>query len=270
MDYQLWQGDCLEEMDRIEDGSIDAIICDLPYGTTACKWDTVIPFEPLWKQYKRVIKKNGAIVLFGSEPFSSLLRLSNLDWYKYDWVWDKVATTNHLNCTKQPLRSVEDLLVFYKFQSTYNPILREKPKSHIRANNIVIKKAHQTYGKIKPIQKRNEFRKIPVELGYPKDLIQFRQPVGSYEKARTIHPTQKPVALLEYLIKTYTNEGEIVLDNTFGSCSTGEACLRTNRRFIGIEKDANYFEIGKARLERVAADLRGELNHLPMFQEIAA
>lgn len=257
-DYQLWLGDCLEEMDRIEAGSVDMICADLPYGTTACKWDVVIPFEPLWKQYKRVIKNRGAVVLFGSEPFSSFLRMSNLDRYKYDWIWEKNQGTRFLDAKKRPLLYHELISVFYDSQPIYNPQRWLGLPNHNRGGKARDYRIGVYRGGIKSVEDDGSGMK------YPRTLLKF----SKVPPSEILHFTQKPVALLSYLIKTYTNEGETVLDNTFGSCSTGEAALRTGRRFIGIEKDAGYFEIGKARIKRVAAELRGELNHLPMFAEV--
>lgn len=265
--YTLWLGDCLEEMSRIEDGSVDAIIADIPYQQTVCSWDSMIPLESLWMQYKRVIKPTGAIVLFADEPFTSVLILSNLKWFKYRWTWNKSRVTNHLNSRKQPMRVTEDIAVFYQNQCTYNPQLRTRKKENIRNTKATYKYKHNTYGKANNEWQYNQGREIPLEKGYPVNLIDIIQ-TGTFGSKRS-HPTQKPLLLMEYLVLTYTNEGEIVLDNTMGSGSTGEACLRTGRRFIGIEKDLNYFEIGKARMERVSAELRGELNHLPMFAEAA-
>lgn len=263
--YTLWLGDCLEEMDRIESGSVDAIIADLPYGTTACKWDVILPFEPLWKQYKRVIKKRGAVVLFGSEPFSSLLRTSNLEWYKYDWVWNKVTKGDIMNAKNKPLKQHEIIMVFSSgttancsprkmnyYPQGVTPGTRSNRKNR---QEVAYKGLRPSYPEEYKYQGAN----------YPSSIIRL----SNADRTDVFHPTQKPVALMEYLVLTYTNEGDLVLDNTFGSCSTGEACLRTGRRFAGIEKDAGYFEIGKARMERVAADLRGELNHLPLFAEAA-
>ena len=234
---KLYKGDCLELMQDIPDKSIDAIICDLPYGTTKCKWDTVIPFEPLWEQYKRIIKDNGAIVLFGNEPFSSILRLSNFEMYKYDWKWIKSKPSGHLNAKKQPMRAYEDIIVFYKGQCVYNPqglIYGEFDNNRPSRGNKI--KGEYTFGIEKDFGKSNA-------KGYPKNLLEFANPNNNL-----LHPTQKPVALLEYLIKAYTNEGETVLDNTFGSCTCGVACVNTNRNFIGIEKDENYFNIGLKRI----------------------
>ena len=231
-------GDCLEIMKDIPEKSIDMILCDLPYGTTKCNWDTVIPFEPLWEQYNRIIKDNGAIVLFGSEPFSTTLRYSNLKNYKYDWKWIKTKPSGHLNAKKQPLRSYEDICVFYKKQCTYNPQnLIYGEFNNNRPSRSKKTKGSYTYG----IEKDFGISKCK---GYPKNLLNF-----SNGNNKLLHPTQKPVALLEYLIKTYTNEGDVVLDNCMGSGSTGVACVNTNRNFIGIELDEKYFNIAKERIE---------------------
>jgi site-specific DNA-methyltransferase (adenine-specific) len=237
---QLIHGDCLEKMKDIPDKSIDMILCDLPYGTTACKWDVVIPFEPLWEQYKRIIKPNGAILLFGSEPFSSYLRMSNIKQYKYDWYWRKSRPTGGLHAKKRPMLDIETISVFYRFQCFYSP-------QGVSDCNIVHK---NTDGRKKGSGVRGADRKndsyIQTKADYPRRVLDFSSPhnVGSF------HPTQKPVALLEYLIKTYTLEGETVLDNCAGSFSTAIACLNTKRSFIGIEKDAHYFQVGKDRVEK--------------------
>ena len=253
MNINLYKGDCLEVMKTIEDNSIDAIITDPPYGTTACKWDSVIDFELMWKQLNRVIKPNGAIVLFGGEPFSSALRMSNIKNYKYDWKWVKQIPSNHLNAKKQPLRSYEDICVFYKKQPIYNPALTDKPKSNIRVNAINIKnKNNGVVGKIKESVKRHEFRSIPLDKNYPLNVLN----INTMAKNKRIHPTQKPIELMEYLIKTYTNENETVLDFTMGSGPTGVACVNTNRDFIGIEMDNNYFEIAKKRIDDANNELK--------------
>ena len=239
----LRQGDCLELMKDIPDKSIDMILADLPYGTTACKWDTIIPFEPLWEQYERVIKDNGAIVLFGSEPFSSHLRLSNLKRYKYDWIWEKAIGANPLLCKKQPMRYHENISVFYKKQCVYNPQMTigkmrdKKPKTWGD-------KTDEIYGgALSNFKGKSNVN----NLYYPRSYQYF----SNANQKDKLHPTQKPVELLEYLIKTYTNEGETVLDNVMGSGSTGVACINTNRNFIGIELDEDYFEIAKKRIEKV-------------------
>lgn len=243
----LWNGDCLELMKDIPDKSMDAIICDLPYGTTANKWDSVIDFELMWNEYNRIIKDNSAIVLFGNEPFSSALRMSNQKIYKYDWKWIKQIPGNHLNAKKQPLRSYEDVMVFYKKQCTYNPILTDKPKSHIRENPIDIKvKNNGGIGKVKENVKRNEFRTIPLDKNYPLNVLN----IDTLAKNKRIHTTQKPLELLEYLVKTYTNENDWVLDNTCGSNTTGIACYDLNRNYIGIEKDIDIYNVAKERVEK--------------------
>ena len=242
--FDLKCGDCLELMRDIPDGSIDMILCDLPYGTTACKWDSVIPFEPLWKQYERIIKANGAIVLFGSEPFSTKLRHSNLKIFKYDWYWRKPRGTGHLNAKKQPLRDVETISVFYKKQCTYNPQFSEgEPYSAAKSGKMArTSNAGATvYGKF---MNGMQFKNDNHGIRYPKQLQEF----GVVERG-TLHPTQKPVPLLEYLVKTYTNEGETVLDNCMGSGSTGVACMNTGRHFIGFELDKQYFDIAQKRIE---------------------
>lgn len=238
-DYELWQGDCLELMKDIPDKSVDCIITDLPYGTTQCKWDTIIPFEPLWKQYNRIIKDNGAIVLFGTEPFSSYLRLSNLKNYKYDWIWDKVKGTGFLNAKRQPMRNHELISVFYKKQCTYNPqkTYGHKMKKSYRSKDLQT----DVYGEMK-----NDYTYESTER-YPRSIQVF----STDTQNSSLHPTQKPVALIEYLIKTYTNDGELVFDSCMGSGTTGVACINTNRRFIGIELDNNYFEIAKERIENI-------------------
>lgn len=242
MPHMLLQGDCLDLMAQIPDGSVDMILCDLPYGTTACKWDIVIPFEPLWKQYKRVIKKNGAIVLFGSQPFTSILGVSNIDWLKYSWYWRKTRATGHLNAKKMPMKDIEDCLVFYKEPPTYNPqglkILNKQQKnstSH-RARGVSSDPTSVVTGGITREDYLQEF------TNYPRQVLEFNS------EGSTQHPTQKPVALCEYLIRTYTNDGETVMDNAMGSGTVGIACLNTNRGFIGIEKDPKYFDIARNRI----------------------
>jgi DNA modification methylase len=241
---QLRKGDCLELMKDIPDKSIDAIIADLPYGTTACKWDSIIPFEPLWEQYKRVIKDNGAIVLFGSQPFTSALVMSNPELYRYNIVWDKVNRhTGYGNAKKMPLRRHEDILLFYKNLPTYNPQMTVgKPYVAKRSGN---KPKVYENGGLNPKDGVNKGTRYPISI----------LPVKADVKTEMgKHPTQKPVALLEYLIKTYTNEGEVVLDNTMGSGTTGVACVNTNRNFIGMELDDKYFEIAKERIEKAIAE----------------
>ena len=245
MKYKLLQGDCLELMKNIPDKSIDMILCDLPYGTTACKWDTIIPFEPLWEQYKRIIKDNGAIVLFGIEPFSSKLRLSNLDMYKYDWIWEKPQGVNFAQCNHMPMKVYETISVFGNFGLSKNAKIQPiyNPQGVTLVNK---KKKAKTYTEHRPSSNNKDH--IQVYENYPRMIIKFKQDRG-------LHPTQKPVPLLEYLIKTYTNEGDLVLDNCMGSGSTGVACINTNRNFIGMELDENYFNIAKERIEEIEEQL---------------
>ena len=234
--YSLLLGDCLERMKEIPDGSVDLILTDPPYGTTACKWDIVIDFNLMLEQLKRIIKPNGAIVLFGSEPFSSLLRVSNLKMFKYDWVWEKSKATGFLNSKKQPLRAHETISVFYSKPPMYNPQMTKG-----EAYNKGVRKEqtdNDVYGQFNQVEVKSEGSRFHRSVQYFKTA----------ESEGGFHKTQKPVALLEYLIKTYTQEGETVLDFTFGSGSTGVACLNTNRKFIGIEMDANYYEIACNRL----------------------
>jgi len=242
MKIDLILGDCLEKMKDIPDKSVDMALTDPPYGTTACKWDVVIPFEPMWVELKRIIKPNGAICLFGSEPFSSNLRVSNLSNFKYDWVWQKDKATNHLNAKKQPMRRNEIISVFYEKQCLYQPQLVKKNPENIRPPTTKRKQA-ENYGKMTA----ESVRTIPVDMSYPNETLKFRGCFG--DKGKSLHPTQKPVDLLEYLIKTYTLEGETVLDFTMGSGSTGVACKNLNRNFIGIEKNETYFNIAKKRIE---------------------
>lgn len=263
-DYQLLHGDCLIEMDKIADNSIDMILADLPYGTSACAWDSVIPFEPLWKQYKRVIKPRGAIVCFSSQPFTSALVMSNPEWFKYEWVWDKVNLyTNFLNADKQPLKRHENILVFYDKQPTFNKQFRTGTKYHTQKPSGF----GQAYGKQRSHESEND------GLHHnPCSILPFK---ADEKTEKGLHPTQKILAILYYLILTYTDSAQLVLDSTMGSGSTGEACLRTGRRFIGIEKDLTYFGIAQRRLANVARELRGEwkpmadngkgLEDLPMF-----
>ena len=235
----LIKGECLEQMKLIPSGSIDAIITDPPYGTTQCKWDSVIPFKPMWEQLSRIIKPNGAILLFGSEPFSSALRMSNIKNYKYDWVWEKSKATNFLNAKKQPLRAKENILVFYKKHPTYNPQMT-KGKSY---NKGIRKKQTKddVYGSFNQTEVKSEGNR------YPRDVLYFKT---AETEGKTFHKTQKPVKLMEYLIKTYTNENETVLDFTMGSGTTGVACKNLGRDFIGIEMDDKYFDIAKKRIEK--------------------
>jgi site-specific DNA-methyltransferase (adenine-specific) len=232
----LIHGDCLKVMGNIPDKSIDMICTDLPYGTTRCKWDIIIPFEDLWPHYKRIIKDNGAIVLFGAEPFSSHMRLSNLKNYKYDWIWDKVKGTGFLNAKKQPMRNHEVISVFYKKQCTYNP---QKTTGHQNKKSFKRKELQtEVYGKTD-----KDYYYESTER-YPRSIQVF----STDTQCSSLHPTQKPLALVEYLIKTYTNEGETVLDSCMGSGTSGLAAKNTNRAYIGIELKENYYEIAKKRI----------------------
>tara|TARA_R110002074_G_scaffold243265_1_gene415046 strand:- start:464 stop:1255 length:792 start_codon:yes stop_codon:yes gene_type:complete len=239
---RLYRGDCLEVMKEIESGSIDAIITDPPYGTTACKWDSVIPFEPMWEQLNRIIKPNGAIVLFGSEPFSSALRMSNIKNYKYDWIWEKSNVVGFANAKKMPLKSMENILTFYKKLPTYNP--QNLKKINKKYNNSSSHKKNEEQGKSTLNGGRFKDRYVQEYTNYPRQILKFKN------ATKTVHPTQKPILLMEYLIKTYTNECETVLDFTMGSGSTGVACKNTNRNFIGIEKDEKYFKIAEKRFNQ--------------------
>ena len=233
---QIIHGDCLEVMPLLPDKSIDMILCDLPYGTTACKWDVIIPFEPLWEQYERVIKDNGAIVLFGSEPFSSVLRVSNIKNYRYDWKWDKVKPSTGLHAKIMPLKDYEDIMVFYKKKAIYNPQMKE---ANIRIDKPRIANNGEAFGG-KEILRQHKNN----GLSYPRAILRF----SNANQNNRLHPTQKPVDLCEYLIKTYTNEGELVLDNCIGSGTTAIAALNTGRFFIGIEKEEKYVEIARKRI----------------------
>ena len=241
---KLIQGNCLKVMKGIPDCSIDAIITDPPYGTTACKWDSVIDFDKMWEQLNRIIKPNGAIVLFGSEPFSSALRMSNIKNFKYDWVWNKDRPSGHLNAKRQPMRDVENISVFYKKQCTYNPIMTIGKKSNSigKAINDITCKNNSVYGDFQRVNREGNEK-------YPRQILKYSRPHPP------IHPTQKPILLMEYLIKTYTNEGDTVLDFTMGSGSTLVACDNLNRNGIGIEMDEAYFKIAEQRIKENAHKL---------------
>ena len=235
----LYKGDCLEVMKQIESGSVDAIITDPPYGTTACKWDSVIDFDLMWEQLNRIIKPNGAIVLFGSEPFSSALRMSNIKNYKYDWIWEKTKGSNFAILKYQPWKMNENILIFnckgYYYPQKYkvDDVFIDK---RINVNNPISNK-DGVYGEIKRTRKKDDGTR------YPSNIIKVSNPNNN-----SVHPTQKPTELMEYLIKTYTNENELVLDFTMGSGSTGVAAKNLNRNFIGIEMDENYFNIAQERI----------------------
>ena len=256
MTYKLKQGNCLELMREIPSGKVDMILCDLPYQMTACKWDTVIPFEPLWEQYKRVIKKNGAIVLFGSQPFTTLLIWSNLNDFKYQWVWEKSKGSNFTHAKNMPIKLHEDICVFSGGKIGHEVQLGNKRMNYNPQGLIKVDKAwsrpkkyDSEHGLDRPSHSLD--RVIEFE-NYPRSVLRFG---NSDNRERGLHPTQKPVALCEYLIKTYTNEGEWVLDNCMGSGTTGVACMNTNRNFIGIEQDEKYFQIAKQRIVDTSSKL---------------
>lgn len=276
-------GDCLELMKDIPNKSVDMILCDLPYGTIACKWDIIIPFDKLWEQYNRIIKDNGAIVLFGSQPFTTLLITSNIENFKYEWIWEKQKASNFMGAKYQPLKYHENICVFSNKTHNYYPqrykileFKEIKKMSDKELKQLFETKDYDRYGKIdirKTINQPNYSKEIHYGningsrkkdegLRYPKSILKFNRGVNS-----NLHPTQKPTLLLEYLIKTYTNEGEIVLDNCMGSGSTGVACVNTNRNFIGIELDEKYFEIAKNRIEDVSnSKLRWKSNETNIRQ----
>jgi site-specific DNA-methyltransferase (adenine-specific) len=236
----FYQGDCLVEMDKIADKSVDMILCDLPYGTTACKWDSILPLDILWKHYERILKDDGVIALTASQPFTSNLVMSNINWFKYEWIWHKNMGGNFMAATKQPMKQHESILVFYKKFGTYNFIKEDRMQSGLdRVRSSPVKgggaKDESVYGKRERTIKKYDDKRFP-------------QSVQFFNVERGLHSTQKPVPLMEYLIKTYTNEGETVLDNCMGSGTTGVACKKTGRHFIGIEKDEKYFEIAVSRV----------------------
>lgn len=246
---QLYKGDCLEVMKSIADKSIDAIITDPPYGTTACKWDSVIPFDLMWEQLNRIIKPNGAIALFGSEPFSSTLRMSNIKNYKYSWVWDKVTARGHLVAKHKPLQQTEDIVVFSNNKHNYHPVMIERPKDKWKVS--------KEFSKTDIIKSNGNTKYKTYKHWFPKNILQYSNANATNEKP--FHPTQKPVELMEYLIKTYTSENEIVLDFTMGSGTTGVACKNLNRNFIGIEMDDKYFEIAEKRIKEA------QINTIDLF-----
>ena len=240
----LMLGDCLERMKEIPDGSVDLIFTDPPYGTTACKWDSVIPLEPMWNELKRIIKPNGAIVLFGSQPFTSVLVASNLKMFKYEWIWEKAVGSNFAVAKYQPLKEHENILVFCKGKSNYYPIKEERKgsgKARLKNGYKSNGTSTEVYGGLQSNRKGKEYE----DLKYPSSVQYF----NNRDKDRGMHPTQKPTELFEYLIKTYTNENDLVLDNTAGSCTTAIAALNTNRNYICMEKDENYYNIGLKRVK---------------------
>lgn len=247
--YQLMHGDCLELMQQIPEGSVDMVLCDPPYGIIGCKWDAVLPLDKLWEHYRRICNKNAAMMFFGSQPFSSVLVTSNIKAFKHEWIWRKNAGSNFALVKYQPMKEHESVLVFCDGRLIYNPIMQERAESGRKRQKTPVKFTtaitdNDMYGGIKK-------ETISKNIG----IMRYPSSVQNFKRERGLHPTQKPVALLEYLIKTYTNEGMTVLDNCMGSGSTGVACLNTNRNFIGIEKDDGYFEIAKKRIENHKAQL---------------
>ena len=247
----LMLGDCLERMKEIESGIVDMILTDPPYGTTACKWDSIIPFEPMWAELKRIIKSNGAIVLFGGEPFSSALRMSNIKQYKYDWIWEKSKVGNIFNCKNAPQKNFENIIVFSE-GTIANGSIRKMPYFPQDLIKVDIKRSNTAKSSIKgTINERpsrlNSSSYKQSFTNYPRQILRFNNQQG-------FHPTQKPVALLEYLIKTYTQENETVLDFTMGSGSTGVACVNTGRHFIGIEQEEKYFLVAQERIALAGAE----------------
>lgn len=246
---ELFNGDCLEIMKQIPDKSVDMVLADLPYGTTACKWDTIIPFKPLWEQYERVIKDNGAIILTASQPFTSALIMSNPSLYKYNFVWEKSKCNNFVHAKNMPLKFHEDICVFSKAPIGHISQLGDKRMTY---NPQGLKRVNKKWSRPKRYENGHKLSRESHKLervieftNYPTSVLKYN---NSDNRERGLHPTQKPVELLEYLIKTYTNEGETVLDNVMGSGSTGVACINTNRKFIGIELDEKYFNIAKERI----------------------
>ena len=236
--YKLYHGDCLEVMDRLMEQNIqvDMILTDPPYGTTACKWDSIIPLDEMWSRLNKLIKPNGAIILFAQTPFDKVIGASNLKMLRYEWIWEKEQGTGGLNANKMPLKKHENILVFYKKLPTYNPQFTSGTPYKVKRPRV--SGVYSGIGTVDGYISKNDGKRYPVSI------IKFNRDVK-----KRLHPTQKPVALLEYLIKTYTNENEIVLDFTMGSGSTGVACINTNRKFIGIELDENYFDITSKRIE---------------------
>lgn len=246
--YKLFNGNCLEIMDELINRGIvvDAIICDPPYGTSSCKWDSVIPFEEMWEKLNKLIKSNGAVVLFGSEPFSSKVRISNIKNFKYDWIWKKAKPTGFVHSKNMPLKDFENIMVFSKGSIGHKNLIGDKrmiynPQGVKECKRKIKRNTKGFEGKIDRKSQVNEY--IGEQTGFPKMVLEFSNVLFN-----TVHPTQKPTDLLEYLIKTYTDENEIVLDFTMGSGSTGVACVNTNRRFIGIELDEKYFNISIDRI----------------------
>ena len=245
---KLLHGDCLELLPTLPDASVDMILTDLPYGTTACAWDSIIPLDRLWNEYHRVAKENAAMIFTAAQPFTTVLASSNIANFKYEWVWEKPQGTNPMNAQIMPLKSHENVLVFYRKKPTYNPQMTQgTPYGGFKSDTATI---GEVYGSAK-----SQHRDNPEGTRYPKTVLRFKQEKG-------LHPTQKPVALMEYLINTYTNPGETVLDSTMGSGTTGMAAFLTDRSFVGMEQDPDYFEIARERL-----DISTVLNTTPDLSE---
>jgi len=233
----LVNADCMDILPLIPDKSVQLILADLPYGTTQCKWDSVLPLNKLWAEYKRIVKPNGAIILTCQQPFTSILVCNDLNMFKYSLVWDKITKTNHLNAKKQPLRRTEDIVVFYEKQCTYNPQgLIEGNFNNYRPNHFKYKKGEKVYGEQKEHSNTSSF------TNYPDNVVCFSN--GNHKSQ---HPTQKPLELMKYLINTYSNENDMVLDNTMGSGTTNLACIKLNRKSIGIEKEKQYYDVAVRR-----------------------
>ena len=246
----LYNADCFDIMPTIADKSIDAIICDLPYGTTNCAWDSILDLDKLWEQYTRIIKENGVIILFAQTPFDKVLGCSNLKWLKYEWIWEKTQATGHLNAKKMPMKAHENILVFYKKKPTYNPI---KTQGHTRKVSTAHHKRNTDTGLI--YGKCDNFTDYDSTERYPRSVQVFASDKQKMKKWALIHPTQKPLALLEMLVKTYTNEGDLILDNTMGSGTTNVASSILNRRSIGIESDKDYYDIAVERVTLVTPQI---------------
>jgi site-specific DNA-methyltransferase (adenine-specific) len=237
---QLFEGDCIEVMKEIPAANVDMVFCDLPYGVTARNpWDAVIPFASLWAAYGRIVKENGAMVFTATQPFASALVMSKPDWFKYEWIWEKTKTTGFLNAKKQPLRNHEQVLVFYRKQPIYNP--QGVKECNIQCDRGSEEGVGTNYNTANPVYTQTQ-------TGYPRSVQKFAS------EGKTVHPTQKPLSLVDYLVRTYTISGETVLDNCMGSGTTGVACANNGRKFIGIEQDAKYFQIAKSRIDEALAE----------------
>jgi len=249
---KITQGDCLEVMRQLDDKSVDMVLCDLPYGTTACKWDTIIPFDELWREYERIIKDNGAIVLTASQPFTSALVMSNPKLFKYEWIWEKSRTVGFLNAKNAPLKKHESVLVFSKGATANGSTRNMKyfPQGLIEINEVrqSVRQENDSVVSTRPGRSGDYVAKYK---GYPNSFIRVNN------ETKQEHPTQKPIDLFAYLIKTYTNEGDIVLDNCLGSGTTAVAAIKTGRNFLGIERESEYVEIGNQRIEKALADKAG-------------